>query len=394
MAVPAQLRRPSGAAAPWRPLPNRRKVPPDRTGATPLSFRRCLPAALLLAACAQAGAEKPGEGAEPPVAVEIAPVQLATIRDSSEYVATLKSRRSVTLRPQVDGQVAKILVKSGDVVRRGALLMQIDPSRQFHTVSSQKANAVSKLAALNYAKQEYQRVAALFKGGAASQQELDLARSSLDSATADFEALGAMVRESEVQLRYFSIVAPEDGVVGDIPVREGDYVSPQTKLTTVDQNQQLELYVSVPVERSGDLRPGMLVQLLDDQGRTVADCHVSFISPQVDEDTQSVLLKAVVDNLHGELRTAQFIRARVVWSERQGPVLPFAAVKRFNGQAFAYAAEEKDGGLVAEQRPVTLGPIDGSLYPVLHGLAAGERIVVAGAQKLHDGSPIAPAPKG
>ncbi|MHB8420307.1 MAG: efflux RND transporter periplasmic adaptor subunit [Myxococcales bacterium] len=350
--------------------------------------------ALLLAGCGRAGAATPAAGAEPPVPVEIAPVQLATIRDSSEYVATLKSRRSVTLRPQIDGQVAKILVKSGAAVRRGALLMQIDPSRQFHTVSSQKANAVSKQAALEYAKQEYQRVAALFKGGAASQQELDFARSSLDSATAELEALGALVRESEVQLRYFSILAPEDGVVGDIPVREGDYVSPQTKLTTVDQNQQLELYVSVPVERSGDLRPGMLVQLLDDQGRAVADCHVGFISPQVDEDTQSVLLKAIVDNLHGELRTAQFIRARVVWSERQGPVLPFAAVKRFNGQAFAYAALPKGGGLVAEQRPVTLGPLDGSFYPVLRGLAAGDRVVVAGAQKLHDGSPIAPAPKG
>ncbi len=359
--------------------------------------RRLVPLALVaawLAACGRSGPEPAGETGEPPTTVEIAPVQLATIRDSSEYVATLKSRRSVTLRPQVDGQVGKILVKSGDVVHRGQLLMQIDPSRQFHTVSSQKANAVAKLAALGYARQEYRRVDALFKGGAASQQELDLARSALESATADSEALGAMVKESEVQLRWFSIAAPEDGVVGDIPVRVGDYVSPETKLTTVDENRQLELYVSVPVERSGDLRSGMLVQLLDADGRALADCHVGFISPQVDEDTQSVLLKAIVDNLHGELRTAQFIRARVVWSERQGPVLPFAAVKRFNGQSFAYAVKDKGGKLFAEQRPVTLGPLDGSLYPVLQGLAAGDRVVVAGAQKLHDGAPIAPAPKG
>jgi RND family efflux transporter MFP subunit len=344
---------------------------------------------LALAACkgAEAAASTPTEGEEA-TPVELAPVQLGTIRDSSEYVATLKSRRSVTLRPQIEGQVAKIAVRSGDAVKRGALLMQIDESRQFHTLSSQKATAVSKLAALNYAKQAYQRVESLFKGGAASQQEVDQAKSALDAASADFDALGAQVREEEVQLRYFSILAPEDGVVGDIPVREGDYVSPSTILTTVDQNQQLELYVSVPVERGGELHPGMAIELLDSAGQTLADCRVGFISPQVEEDTQSVLVKAAVDNLHGSLRTAQFVRARLVWSERQGPVIPFSSVKRFNGQSFAYTVVEKAGKLVAQQRPVVLGPIDGTVYPVLGGLKAGERIVVSGLQKLHDGATI------
>jgi RND family efflux transporter MFP subunit len=211
---------------------------------------------------------------------------------------------------------------------------------------------------------------------------------------ADFDALGAQVREGEVQLRYFSIFAPEDGVVGDIPVREGDYVNQQTMLTTVDQNQQLELYVSVPVERASELRPGMTIELVDSDGRALGDCRVSFVSPQVDEATQSVLAKAIVDNLRGSLRTAQFVRARVVWSEHQGPAIPFSAVKRFNGQTFAFAAIEKDGKLTAQQRPVVLGPVDGSRYPVLEGLAAGDRVVVSGIQKVHDGSPIAVAPKG
>jgi RND family efflux transporter MFP subunit len=351
-------------------------------------------AALASAVGCNGAAAASQDSAEVPSVVELAPVQVVTIRDSSEYVATLKSRRSVTLRPQIEGQVAKILVKSGDSVKRGALLMQIDPSRQFHTLSSQKATAVSKLAALNYAKQAYQRVESLFRGGAASQQEVDLAKSALDSVMADFDALGAQVREGEVQLRYFSIVAPEDGVVGDIPVREGDYVNQQSKLTTVDQNQQLELYVSVPVERAGELRPGTTIELLDSEGRSLGDCRVTFVSPQVEEETQSVLAKAIVDNLKGSLRTAQFVRAKVVWSEHQGPTIPFTAVKRFNGQTFAFAAVEKAGRLVAQQRPVVLGPVDGSRYPVLEGLAAGDRVVVSGIQKVHDGSPIAVAPKG
>ncbi len=343
------------------------------------------------AACSKAGAESIGGEAEAAVPVAIAPVARATVRDTTEYVATLKSRRSVALHPQVDGQVAAILVHSGDRVKRGRLLMQIDPSRELQSVSSQKATVLSKQAALAYAQREYERVETLYRGGAASRQELDLAKSALDAAGADVEALGAAVRAGEVQLHWFSIVAPEDGVVGDVPVRVGDYVNPQTELTTVDQNDRLELYVAVPVERVAQVRLGLPVELLDSSGAKLAESRIAFVSSEVDPDTQAVLLKAIVENPTGALRTSQFVRARLVWSERQGPVLPFDAVKRFNGQPFAFAAVEVDGKLVARQRPVSLGPLDEGVYPVLAGLSAGEKIVVEGAQKLHDGAPIVPA---
>jgi multidrug efflux pump subunit AcrA (membrane-fusion protein) len=127
----------------------------------------------------------------------------------------------------------------------------------------------------------------------------------------------------------------------------------------------------------------------------VGDSRVTFISPQVEESTQSVLVKATLENGAGLLRTSQFVRAKVVWSERQGPVLPITAVKHFNGQSFAFAAVQKNGKLVAEQRPVSLGPIDGAQYPLEKGLTLGDSIVVSGLQKLHDGMPIAQlTPKG
>lgn len=342
-----------------------------------------------LAGCQPSGASEPQT--VPPVLVEIAKVAAARIRSSSDYIATLKSRRSVTLRPQVDGLLTHIAVHSGERVKRGQLLMQIDPSRQQHTLASQKAGAVSKQAARDYAEQELVRVQRLFAIGAASQQELDQAKSARQTAEAEVDALGAQVHEDEVRLKYFSVLAPEDGVVGDIPVREGDYVSPATGtlLTTVTENHELEVYLSVPIERASDLKLGLPLELTDDTGRTLGESHVTYISSEVQPDTQSVLVKAAVPNQAGNLREAQFVRAKLVWSEGTGPVLPATAVKRFNGQTFAFAAVEKAGHLIAEQRPVLLGPLDGAAYPIEKGLAVGESVVVAGIQKLHDGSALA-----
>ncbi len=349
-----------------------------------------LATALVLAGCQPSGATEPQT--VPAVPVEVAKVALAPIRDSSDYIATLKSRRTVTLRPQADGLITRIAVHSGESVKRGQLLMQIDPSRQQHTLASQKAGAISKQAALDYADQELARVQRLFAIGAASQQELDQARSARQTTQADLDALGAQVRENEVRLQYFSVLAPEDGVVGDIPVREGDHVSTisDTLLTTVTANHDLELYLSVPVENTAKLKLGLPIELSDDSSRPIGASQVTYISSEVQPETQSVLVKAAIPNQAGELREAQAVRARLIWSESQGPVLPVGAVKRFNGQTFAFAAVEKGGHLIAEQRSVQLGPVDGPSYPIEKGLAAGETIVVSGIQKLHDGSAIAP----
>jgi RND family efflux transporter MFP subunit len=343
-----------------------------------------------LLGCQLGGAAEPQ--AQPPVLVEVAKVALASVRDTSDYLATLKSRGTVTLRPQVDGLITHIAVHSGQVVKRGALLMQIDPARQQHTLASQRAGAISKKAALDYADQELGRVQRLFAIGAASQQELDQAKSAHETTQAELEALGAQVRENEVRLQYFSVLAPEDGVVGDIPVREGDHVSTisETLLTTVTANRDLELYVSVPVEKAAGLKSGLRLELTDVTGRSIGESRVSYVSSEVQPDTQSVLVKGVIPNPTGELREAQVVHARLVWSEGQGPVLPVGAIKRFNGQAFAFAAVARDGHLIAEQRAIQLGPVDGASYPIEKGLAIGETIVVSGVQKLHDGSLIAP----
>lgn len=322
-----------------------------------------------------------------PVKIEVA--RSVAVDDSSEYVATLKSRGSAAIMPQVEGHITKIFVRSGAHVADGTPLMQIDPEKQQATVNSQEDSRAAKVAALKYARQQYDRVQGLKSSGVVSQQDLDQAKSALDAAQADLNAVEAQVREQQTELRYYRVTAPAAGIVGDIPVRVGDRVTVSTLLTTVDSPGIMEAYVSVPVERAAQLKPGLPVRIVDSTGTVLAESHLAFISPQVDDQTQTVLVKAGIEN-KGNLRPAQFIRARIVWGTHEGPVVPVLAVSRVSGQYFAFVAEQDKGGLVARQRPVKVGEIVGNDYVVLEGIKEGDRVIVSGTQFLRDGVPVAP----
>ena len=347
-------------------------------------------ALLCLAACHKG--DGAGEGAAERTPVQIAVVADAPVSETSEYLATLKSRRSITLQPQIDGQITAIVVHSGEHVTQGQQLMQIDPAKQQAQVLSQQATRSSRLATLNYWKQQAERLQVLFEGGAVSRQELEQSKSQYAQAEADASALDASVREQQVQLQYFRISAPAAGVVGDIPVRVGDHVTPQTKLTTLDQNQMLEAYISVPVERSGDLREGLPVEIWNGDNKSIVSTQLNFVSSAVADDTQSVLVKAVVSNEDGALRAGQFVHARIVWTTHSAPVVPVLAIFRLTGQHFAYVAEGQGDALVARQRPVVVGEQHGNDYAIKAGLKAGERVVISGVQKLHDGAPLQALP--
>jgi RND family efflux transporter MFP subunit len=191
-----------------------------------------------------------------------------------------------------------------------------------------------------------------------------------------------------VSLGYYGVTASTAGVVGDIPVRVGDSVTRSTALTTIDQNAGLEVYVNVPVQQAAALRVGLTVHLLDDRGGIGSTEKVSFVSPSVDPGTQSVLAKASLGQAAG-LRTEQFVRCRIVWSESPVLTVPIVAVNRISGQFFVFVAEGGEGGTtVARQRGIETGPVVGNDYVVRSGLKRGERLIVSGVQKIGDGAPV------
>jgi len=325
----------------------------------------------------------------PPVGVGVQQLANKPVVITSEYIAVIKSRRSSDVRPQVEGVITDIFAKSGDRVTAGKALLQIDASKQQATVESDEASRIAQDEAVHYAQQQFERARQLLSVGAISQQEYEQAETALKSTTATQTALKARVQESRVQLQYYRVTSPTDGTVGDIPVRIGDRVKTDTVLTTVDQKAGLEVYIQVPIERGPDVRTGLPVQIVDARGQVLAESATDFVSPQVDDKTQSILVKAAIPS-DKDFRTEQFVRVRVVWRSQPGLTIPAVAVTRINGQYFAFIVEAQGSGFVARQRTVKVGELVGNDYVVEGGLAVGDRLIVSGVQKIGDGAPVQP----
>jgi RND family efflux transporter MFP subunit len=385
----------------------------------------------LVVSCS-ANAPKGGGFAVP---VPIAPVESGTVTDSSDYVANLQSRQSVTLQPRVDGYVQEIYVKAGDRVEAGAPILRIDPARQQAVVqrsvaavaTSQadfesaratleqiRARKESILSSVDFSQKEYNRFAKLTEQGATAKQKLDEVSNNLRNARAELGQIDAQINaqqasinsaatrieenragavQEEVQLDFYTVTAPFAGIVGDIPIKVGDNVNNATQLTTVTQNQLLEVQISVPVENAPRLKMGMAVELLDAQDQPLVKGNVAFISPNINPQSQSVLVKANFNNGTNQLKANQFVRARLIWASRAGVLVPTSAISRLGGQDFIFVAETSptDGkSLIANQKAVKLGKITGNKQEVLEGLKLKDQIVVAGILQLQNGAPIAP----
>ncbi|MEA5616479.1 efflux RND transporter periplasmic adaptor subunit [Cronbergia sp. UHCC 0137] len=378
----------------------------------------------------------PTANAQPPeVKVKLSTVQTGTIEDSTEYIATLESRRSVNLQPRVEGQVTQIFVRSGDAVTSGTAIIQIDARQQQAavnslsaagqgakaqlenvraTLKSLEAERLAKVANTRLNQQEYDRYSELAAQGAVSIQTKDIyanrlatskaelstvdsriqaQRATISQAEKSLEEANANIRQQQVQLQFYKITAPFTGTVGDIPVKVGDFVNSATQLATITQNQPLEVKISVPLERGSQLREGLPVELMDAQGKILGNSRVFFISPNISNNSQSILIKALYDNSAGQLRADQLIRARVIWDQRPGVLIPTTAVSRIAGENFVFVAQTQkspqgDSKLMARQKPVKLGTIKGNDYQVLEGLQPNEKLVVSGILNLRDGVPI------
>jgi RND family efflux transporter MFP subunit len=349
------------------------------------------PAALIAAfvstGCGKTEAKAP---APQPLPVKVETINLAPVPRTDEYVATIKSRRSATIQPQVDGTLTKILVKSGDHVHAGQVLMTIDPLKQQSTVEAQRSTEAQKRATFEYNQQEVERQRKLYEGGVTSKQNYDYAVQAFENSKADLDSASAARVTQERQLAYYHLTAPFDGIIGDVPVHLGDYVSPQTLLTTVDQNVDLEAYVYIPTERASDIRMGLPVEVVTSSGELIEKTKIDFISQQVDNALQGILVKAPIHAPRDRFRNSQLVKARVVWSTSSAPTVPVLAVSRIGGQPFVYLADSSGNGSVAKQRAVSLGDTVGNDYAVTAGLKAGDKVIVSGTQFLVDGMPVRP----
>lgn len=213
-------------------------------------------------------------------------------------------------------------------------------------------------------------------------------------AEADVAEAVAAVRSIEVKIKKTRITAPFGGIIGDIPIKLGDYIDSGDQVTTITENNVLEVNLSIPVDKAPNLRLGLPVAILDAQGKTETTGEISFISPDITANSQLILAKASLQNGSGNLFNRQFVQAKVIWNKRPGILVPAAAISRVGGQNFVFVAESVSPAtadkpqLIAKQKLIKLGSLQGNDYQVLEGLKAGDQIVTAGILNLRDESPI------
>lgn len=348
-------------------------------------MRSLLLSALVLAGCNKGGGEEAGPPPEAPVSVQAVTLELHPVEDTSDYLASLVSRKSVTLHPQIAGYVRSINVAPGATVKAGTVLVSIDGSAEQASLQNIVASRETQVVEARLAKERLERATKLRADGIVSQQDLDAARAAAEGAESSLRATDALISSQKARVGFFSIVAPFAGVVGNIPVKVGDSVQPGTPITSLTADAGLEAEVWVPVEKARSLTPGSLVRLVASDGLALSESPVVFVSPRADAQSQLVLVKAAFASAEG-LRADQLVRARVVWNSNPGLTVPATAVQRQAGQPFVYVvgADSK-----AVRTPVTLGALlQGREYVVVSGLENGQRVVVMGVQHLHDGSPV------
>ena len=379
----------------------------------------------------------PAVQAPPPTAVKVETISSGQIRSTAEFVGTLEAQERVSLQPQIQGRIERVLVASGDRVTQGTPIVELSLDQTQANVGNAIAGVNSNQAALATAEAQFEakqadrakaasdvklqqvqfnRTQALVNEGAQARQQFDIAQNNVETAIAtlnaaekDVNAAQASINEAQsnvqqaqtqvaanqVNLNQKQVVAPIDGIVGDFSFKVGDYVSIGQTLTSIIKNDALDMRISVPANNAPQLRMNLPVELLDaNTGKQLTTGSINFISPQVNADAQSILVKARFNNADGKLRDGQYVRARIVWNQKSGILIPSQAVNRIGGQSFVYRVEEDTSKgtpqSVVHQQPVKLGDVQNDRYPVLEGVKTGDRVAVSNILKLHDGAPIQP----
>ncbi len=203
-------------------------------------------------------------------------------------------------------------------------------------------------------------------------------------ALAEVAAALAEVESWQAEFEETVVVAPFSGVIGDMIVKIGDFVNNADTMTTVTANQVLSVNLLIPLERLGDLRLGLPVEVSSPEGKVLGMGKVSFISPTV-SDSQTVLVKVDVDNNAGKLQDGQFVQVNLIWEQRQAVVVPMTAVG-FEGETrFVYLLEGEGEQQKAKRQIIELGLVKGDMTEVVSGLEPGNNLIVSGIQKLNDG---------
>ena len=349
-----------------------------------------MPLLLSLAACRTQTAAPPPRA----LPVQSEPAAPARFSEHVDTVSTLEALEEVQLAAQAGGRIETLLVRQGDAVRAGQLLLVLDQTQI-------RADVARLAAQVESDRLNYQRFEFLVRKGAASALQRDEFRQ-------QYIASRQQLIARQADLAFRDLTAPISGIVGDVQVKAGDVIQAGAPFTRIVRNDVLMARVEVPAVYAARLRPGLPVILLDPAtARPLARAPIRSLDPAVVAGTQSLLAKAEFANPTGMLRNGLRTRTRVILEARDQVSVPFAAVTQISGQSFVYRVgglaelEQRPGQARLEalrklpagsrfalQTPVRLGPLQNNRYPVLDGLQGGESVIVSNLINLRHGAPV------
>ena len=348
-----------------------------------IQFISCLILPILAVLGCQKKAAPPATAGMQGLPVQTAAVTLAPVAQSSEYVATIKSRRSASILPQVNGLLTQILVHSGDRVKAGQTLMEIDPRQQQATVNAQRATEQQKKALYDYTTVEVERQHKLFDAGVTSRDTYEQAQQAFQNAKADYESAVELRKTQEEQLAYYTIRAPFDGVVTKKWADVGDFATPGKPLIAIEDPSALQLEADVPEAIASHIQHDLRLTARVDGVSGELTGTVSEIAPAADSISRTFRVKVDFSDQPG-LSSGQFARLLVPVGESNSLRVPVSAVVQ-RGQleiVFAVANQHAQLHLVKTGKPF------GDETEILSGLHAGGAVVVEGATQLTDGQTV------
>jgi membrane fusion protein (multidrug efflux system) len=315
------------------------------------------------------GAGAPGGG--PPVAVVTAPVRAERLAFQIEALGTARANESVDVTAKVANQVTAVRFQEGQQVRRGTVMVELDGAQA-------RADLAVAEAALAESRSQYERSRELFASRALSQTQIE-------QLEATFKANEARVAAARSRVGDTVVRAPFDGRTGLRRVSVGSLISPGTVITTLDDTSTIKLDFTIPETFLSAVRPGLAIT-----ARSVAfpdsdfTGKVTSIDSRVDPATRSVTVRAELPNPEGLLKPGMFLTVRLSRGEIDALLVPEHALVPEAGDVFVFVVA--DG--TAEKRRVRIGERRVGDVQIVDGLAAGERVVTEGTQKLRDGATV------
>jgi membrane fusion protein, multidrug efflux system len=317
----------------------------------------------------------------PPEVVSTTVAQKQVWEASLSAVGSVVTAKGVALSNDAPGLVSRIHFESGDVVKQGAVLVELD-------TSVERAQLASLQAKRDLAQISVKRSTTLASSGAIAQSQVDADTSSFKSLSADASALSAQIARKVIR-------APFSGKLGIRQVNLGQYLGPGTTVTTLEAEKSIFVDFSLPQQELPKLRVGMAVRALQSgSSQPLGEGVISAIDPAVDPMTRTMKVRASLPDVEDKLRPGMFLRIEVVLPEKTEVVtVPQTAIVHASYGDSVFVGEEKPGPdgkprKVARQQFVKVGVARGDFITVVDGLKPDQEVVTGGAFKLRNGIPI------